>query len=104
MPKILFISNTANFSKFNLPFMRWFREQGWQVDYCSVGEETVKDCDDQFSISMARSPFNIKNLTALKQLKVILHNDYDIIHCHTPMGSVLVRIAAKSINAKAKII
>ncbi len=37
MKKVLFLSNTANFSKFNHPYMRWFKEQGWQVDYCSAG-------------------------------------------------------------------
>lgn len=42
--KVLFLSNTANFSKLNLPYMRWFKEQGWQVDYASAGEEEVKDC------------------------------------------------------------
>ncbi len=42
MNKILFLSNTANFSKFNRPYMRWFREQGWQVDYCSAGEENAE--------------------------------------------------------------
>jgi glycosyltransferase EpsD len=60
--KILFVSNTANFSKFNRPFMRWFREQGWQVDYASTGEEEVPDCDNHYTIAIARSPFNLKNL------------------------------------------
>ncbi|MCM1234931.1 MAG: GT-D fold domain-containing glycosyltransferase [Ruminococcus flavefaciens] len=31
MPKILFVSNTANFQKFNLPFMRDLRDKGWRV-------------------------------------------------------------------------
>lgn len=96
MSRILFISNTANFSKFNRPFMRWFKEQGWQVDYCSAGEETVLDCDKQYTISIARSPFSIKNLKALYELKRILaENQYDILHCHTPMGGVIGRLAAR---------
>jgi glycosyltransferase EpsD len=52
--KILFVSNTANFSKFNRPFMRWFRQQDWQVDYASAGEEAVNDCDNQYTIHIAR--------------------------------------------------
>ena len=73
MKKILFISNTANFSKFNRPFMRWFKEQGWQVDYVSPGEETVLDCDNQYSIPIARTPFCLKNFTAYSKLKKLLH-------------------------------
>lgn len=104
MKKILFLSNTANFSKFNLPYMRWFKEQGWQVDYCSPGEETVPDCDNQYSISIARSPFSLKNVRAYFELKKILRdNDYDILHCHTPMGGVIGRLAASDLRKKHKI-
>jgi glycosyltransferase EpsD len=98
--KILFVSNTANFSKFNRPFMRWFRRQGWQVDYVSAGEEAVNVCDNQYTVCMARSPFNLKNFRAYKELKAILLNDYDIIHCHTPMGACLARLAARNCGAK----
>ena len=103
--KILFISNTANFSKFNRPFMRWFKEQNWQVDYVSAGEEPILDCDHQYAISIKRNPFNVKNIKAYKELKeILLHHNYDIIHCHTPMGSVLGRLAAKSIKTPATLI
>ena len=102
--KVLFISNTAIFSRFNLPFMRWFRQQGWQVDYVSDGEIHIPDCDNQYSISIKRSPYSLKNIKAYRELKKILKNDYDIIHCHTPMGGFLGRLAAKSIGAGAKVI
>jgi glycosyltransferase EpsD len=98
--KILFVSNTANFSKFNRPFMRWFRQQGWQVDYASAGEEAVSDCDNQYTVCMARGPFNLKNIRAYKELKTVLANDYDIIHCHTPMGACLARLAAQKSRAR----
>ena len=104
MKKILFLSNTANFSKFNIPYMRWFKEQGWQVDYCSAGEELVPDCDNQYSINIARSPFSLKNVKAYFELKKILkENEYDILHCHTPMGGFLGRLAACSLHKKHKI-
>jgi glycosyltransferase EpsD len=102
MPKIVFISNVANFSKHNRPYMRWFKQQKWQVDYISAGEEQVLDCDNQYAVSIRRNPFNIKNILAYKQLKKILLNDYNIIHCHTPMGGFLARLVAR--NGHAKII
>lgn len=104
MRKVLFISNTANFSKFNLPYMRWFKENGWQVDYCSAGEEHVIDCDNQYAIPITRSPFSLKNLLAINELKKILKkNEYDIIHCHTPMGGVIGRLAAKKLWKNGRI-
>ena len=45
---------------------------------------------------IARSPFSLKNLRALKELKKLLsENHYDILHCHTPMGGVIGRLAEK---------
>jgi glycosyltransferase EpsD len=98
--KVLFVSNTANFSKFNRPFMQWFKQQGWQVDYVSAGEEPVFDCDNQYAICIDRSPFSFNNFKTYKELKTILLNDYDLIHCHTPMGGFLVRLAARKSRAK----
>ena len=99
--KVLFTSHTANFSKFNRPFMRWFKKEGWDVHYASMGEEKVLDCDKHFKIPFARSPFSLDNLRAVSKLKKVLdENDYDIIHTHTPMGSVVTRIAARKTRRK----
>jgi glycosyltransferase EpsD len=98
--KILFISNTANFAKFNRPFMRWFREQGWQVDYASAGEEDVPDCDNHYTIAIARHPFKLKNVNAYKELSHILANGYDIVHCHTPTCACLARLASRKDGAR----
>ena len=43
----------SNFAKFNRNFMRWFREQGWQVYYASGGEEPIEECDYSYTL-----PFN----------------------------------------------
>lgn len=95
MKKVLYTSHVANFSKFNRPFMRWFKEQGYEVHYASMGEEEVLDCDKHFTIPFERSPFKLNNLRAISQLKKIIDKEkYDIIHTHTPMGSVVTRFAA----------
>lgn len=94
--KVLFVSHTANFSKFNRPFMRWFRDNGWQVHYASAGEESVKDCDAQFTVPLARSPLSFSNFQAYRQLKKIIdEGNYSIIHAHTPTGGVVARLAAR---------
>ncbi len=43
--KVLFLSNTANFSKFNLPYMRWFKEQGWQVENRRLESQVLVEVD-----------------------------------------------------------
>lgn len=96
MKKVLFTSHTANFQKFNHPFMQWFKQQGYIVHYASMGEEPVTHCDKHFKISFSRSPFSTDNIKAYKPLKNIIEQEqYDIIHCHTPMGGVVTRLAAR---------
>ena len=99
--KVLFTSHTANFSKFNRPFMRWFKENGYEVHYASAGEEEVEDCDKHFPVCFNRSPYSLDNITAYRQLKRIIDKEnYGLIHCHTPMGSVVTRLAARAARKK----
>lgn len=47
-------------------------------------------------INLSRNPFSLKNIKAYRQLnKVIINNQYDIIHTHTPIVSAIVRLIAK---------
>ncbi len=99
--KVLFTSHTANFQKFNRPFMRMLSEQGYEVHYASMGEEEILDCDKSFVVPFTRSPFGLSNITAYKRLKAIIDREgYDIIHTHTPMGSVVTRLAARAARKK----
>ena len=104
MKKILFVSNTANFSKFNKPYMKWCSENGWQVDYCAPDDEVVLDCDNHIVLPIPRSPFSKESLKCIKELRKILQTEqYNIIHCHTPMGAVIVRLAAKKLFKQKKV-
>ena len=96
------MSHTANFAKFNRAFMQDLRKKGVVVHYASAGEEEVPDCDKHFQIGFARSPFRLlKNWKAYRELKKLLKKGgYDLIHCHTPVGGVLARSAARSLARK----
>lgn len=101
MKKVLFTSHVANFVKFNKPFMKWFQEQGWEVHYASLDEEEIPCCDRHFKVDFNRSPYSFDNVRAYFQLKRLLKQEnYDLIHCHTPMGGVVTRLAAKSFRKK----
>lgn len=52
--------------------------------------------DRIFDIPFERSPFNFHNVKAYKQLKRIIdENGYDYVHCNTPVGGVVTRLAAR---------
>lgn len=95
--KVLFTSHTANFAKFNRPFMRDLREKGYTVHYASAGEEEILDADRSFVVPFARSPFRFdKHIQAYRKLKQLLKaENYDLVHCHTPVGGVVTRCAVK---------
>ncbi|RBP03141.1 glycosyltransferase family 4 protein [Rossellomorea aquimaris] len=85
-----------HFKAFHLPYMKWFKEQGWDVHVAASGEIELPYVDRKFTIPIERSPFSLKNMTAYRELKDIINgNQYRIIHCHTPMGGVLARLAAR---------
>lgn len=104
MKKVLFVATVVqlHIARFHIPYLKWFHEQEWQVDvaakndYENPEECVIPYCDHFYDVPFARSPFDSSNLRALKELKRLLdETHYDIIHCHTPMGAVIARLAAK---------
>ncbi|MDF2859670.1 MAG: glycosyl transferase group 1 family protein, partial [Neobacillus sp.] len=95
--KVLFCATVDyHFKAFHLPFLKWFKEQGWEVHVAANGELNLPYVDKKYNIPFQRSPLNPKNKLAYKELKSIIdNNQYKIIHCHTPMGGVLTRLAAR---------
>ena len=97
MKKVLFTATVdSHILAFHLPFLKWFKEQGYEVHVATNGDEEIPYCDKKIKISFERSPFKLNNIKAIFQLrKILLEEKYDIIHTHTPMGSVVTRLAAK---------
>ena len=90
MKKILFVATVAeHFFYFHLPCFKMFKDKGWQVDVACHGDRELPYCDNKFEIPIKRSPVDKENIKAYKELKrIIKAGGYDIIHCHTPMGSL----------------
>ena len=55
-----------------------------------------------FQIDFSRNVANIpQNIKAYKQIKkLLIDNKYEFIHCHSPIGGVCGRLAAKLTNTK----
>lgn len=97
MKKVLFLATvTGHINSFHIPYLKFFKEKGYEVHVASKGEEEIKYCDKHFNIPFERFPLNPKNLRSYKELKKIINdNQYSIIHCHTPVGGVITRLAAR---------
>ena len=102
MKKVLFVATvTRHINAFHIPYLKWFKEQGYEVHVASNGQEDIEYCDKHYNLPFQRSPFKLENIKAYKQLKSIINkNQYEIIHCHTPVGGVLTRLAAKKVRKK----
>lgn len=102
MKKVLFTATVdSHILQFHLPFLKLFKEKGYEVHVATNGDEEIPYCDVKHKISFERSPFKINNLKAIKQLRKVCESEkFDIIHTHTPMGSVVTRLAAKSSRKK----
>ena len=97
MKKVLFTATVdSHIELFHIPFLKYFKEQGYEVHVATNGDDEIPYCDKKIKISFERSPFKLNNLKAIKELKKVIETEkYDIIHTHTPMGSVVTRLAAK---------
>ncbi len=105
MKKVLFVATVVrlHINMFHKPYLKWFHDQGWQVDVAANNDYENKEeciipyCDNFYILPFERSPLKKQNVDAYKQLKEILDREhYDLIHCHTPVGSVITRLAAGS--------
>lgn len=100
--KVLFVATvTSHIKAFHIPYLKYFKEKGYEVHVASNGEEKIKYCDKHFNINFNRFPLSTSNIRAYTQLKNIINdNKYEIIHCHTPVASALTRLAARKARKK----
>lgn len=100
--KVLFVATKdIHFDAFHLPTFKWFKENGYKIHTAAVGDLNLPFVDQRHDIPIQRSPFSLKNIAAYQELKKIMdQHSYQIIHCHTPMGGVLSRLAARNTRLK----
>ena len=92
---------------FHTPYLRMFQEMGWETavaasnDYDDPSELNIPFCDRYIEIPFERIPWKAGNIRAYRQLKALIdEGNFDIIHCHTPVGGLITRLAAASARKK----
>lgn len=98
--KILITSTNGGFLRFFRYFIPELYFDGNTIDV-AVNENISKVPNhfdgmsiNVFQIPWVRSPFKIDNVKAIiKLLDIIKSNDYDIVHCNTPIAAFCTRIA-----------
>lgn len=109
MKKVLFVATVVktHIMEFHIPYLKMFKEMGWETavaarnDYENPADCVIPYCDIYYNVPFERNPLKPGNLKAYNELKrVIDDGEYDIIHCHTPVGAMLTRLAAKQARKK----
>ncbi|MGN0978394.1 MAG: glycosyltransferase family 4 protein [Faecousia sp.] len=107
--KVLFVATVVktHMMQFHIPYLKMFQEMGWETavaaknDYEDPADCRIPYCDEYFDVPFARTPWRRENWTAYRMLKrVIDEGAYDLIHCHTPVGAMLARLAARDARKK----
>lgn len=111
MKKILFISNIAkNVGSFSIASIAAAKKCGFEFYYAAnwnaaTDEQRAQD-EKKYGIKLVhidldRSPYSKKNLQAYKQIVDLIKKEkIDYIHCNTPVGGVLGRLAGEKCNVK----
>lgn len=109
MKKVLFVATVVklHIMVFHLPYLKLFKENGYEVHVAARNDFEKSDlyeipfCDKYYDFPFERAPLKKANIQVYRNLKKIIDsNRFDIIHCHTPMGGVIGRLAAREARKK----
>jgi glycosyltransferase involved in cell wall biosynthesis len=111
MKKALLVTTISGFvPQFEMNSVALLQEHGYEVHYASNFNNVFYGKDNsrldntgiiRHQIDFARSPYSKQTLVAYRQLdKLLSEIEFDVIHCHTPMGSILARIVGNKHHVK----
>lgn len=102
--KVLFVATVVktHIMEFHIPYLQMFQEMGWETavaaknDYENPVDCQIPYCNVYYDVPFERNPLQLKNVKAYQYLrKIVEEGAYDMIHCHTPVGAMLTRLAAR---------
>lgn len=108
MKKVLLTATVqSHICQFHRPLVELLHEKGYEVHVAARNNLAEKNglkldfVDKVYDIPFARSPKSLDNIKAYIQLKNIIdHGQYSVVHCNTPMGGIVTRLAARKARRK----
>ena len=112
MKKVLLVAHIAGFLEFERNNMRLLKSMGCEVHCACNGQYSERArkyiCELNkaglitHQIDFSRSPYNLSALRkAYYQLVQLMEKEqFDAIHCHTPVGGILARMAAHKVGIR----
>ena len=99
--RVLFVATVGAFFGVERNDIKILQEMGYEV-HCAANF-SLSGLGDFYAegivrhqIDFARIPWSKTNITAYRELKSLMEETrFDLVHCHTPMGGVLGRMAAR---------
>ena len=93
--KILFAaSSDSHILNFHLPYIRFFSEQGWQVDVVCSGSRPIPYANRVISLNFKKKMSSLQNFDTTRILRnEIKRNNYDLISTHTSLAAFFTRLA-----------
>lgn len=108
--KALIVTSVYGFlSKFERQNVRLLQEMGFEVHYASNHDNVVYKSDHDemqemgvifHNIPISQSPLAIatNRKAAFKLKQIITEENIDIVHCHTPTGGMVARLACRNLD------
>lgn len=105
MKKVLIIATIGGFiSRFELNNIKLLQEKGYEVHYAANFKKRIYDFSEEelrekgiclHHVEISKNPFRFIRLwTSIKEVKeLICKEKIELIHCHTPVGGVIGRVA-----------
>lgn len=104
--KILFIGNITNrITNVAIPSIEASKELGYEF-HMAGNLSGFKDDEKKYNvilhhIDLVRNPLSFNNIKAFNQMvKLLKKENFDVIHCNTPIGGMLGRIGGKLAKTK----
>jgi glycosyltransferase involved in cell wall biosynthesis len=103
--KVLLVTTVSGFvPQFEMSNVQILQDIGYEVHYAANYHTPSYGTNNhrldgtgivRHQVDFVRSPFNLQNIRVYRQLKKVMSEEhFDLVHCHTPMGGVMARLAA----------
>lgn len=95
-------SRISHVLNFHLPYLKYFKEQGYIIDVASEGTADNELIDNCYDLRFVKNPLSAENLKTISKLKkLIKNNNYTIVYSNSTLAGAAARMAAM-LSGKSK--